>query len=251
MRRAATIAAALALAAAGRAGAQDAAATLHLDVTPSVQLLDGDRVQVTYTVTNLPSSTDRLFQFSVRSPVPVLELRTPEPADRFAVDTREDDAPVASWGWLTALPAPGETAAPLTYVAQGLPGIVQFRGLRYTDLPEVDESSIADTVVTAPPTFDTPSPDLVFGQTVGVVPFPADASPGALGRSLQALVDQACALGWIDSHGVCNSLRVKATGGAGPLGAFLHELEAQRGKHVSDAAYKLLRPNAEYALARS
>lgn len=36
----------------------------------------------------------------------------------------------------------------------------------------------------------------------------------------------------------------------GVLGALLHELDAQRGKHVSDAAYTLLRANAEYLLRR-
>jgi hypothetical protein len=78
---------------------------------------------------------------------------------------------------------------------------------------------------------------------------------------------QACGdLAWISNAGVCHSLEVKLDQAArsldrgrvdaarGQLGAFLQELEAQHGtqpgKHVSDNAYALLRPNAEYLLSR-
>lgn len=46
---------------------------------------------------------------------------------------------------------------------------------------------------------------------------------------------------WIDNPGVCNSLLAKIRSGAWE--AARHELDAQRGKHVSPRAYHLLRGN--------
>jgi hypothetical protein len=75
---------------------------------------------------------------------------------------------------------------------------------------------------------------------------------------LIAAKEHACALGWIDSAGVCNSLDAKlraakksiergASGTAiNQLNAFLNELEAQKGKHVSAAAYELLSVDATF-----
>ena len=80
------------------------------------------------------------------------------------------------------------------------------------------------------------------GTTVGVVPFPANRSREALLARLDGLLTQSCTLGWVDNAGVCHSLEVKVRSGA--TEALLHELEAQRGKHVNDAAYFLLSGSA-------
>ena len=81
----------------------------------------------------------------------------------------------------------------------------------------------------------------------------------AVGVDIDGLIaakEHACELGWIDSAGVCNSLDAKlraaknaiergAIGAAtNQLNAFLNELEAQKGKHVSVAAYELLSVDA-------
>jgi hypothetical protein len=73
---------------------------------------------------------------------------------------------------------------------------------------------------------------------------------------LIAATEHVCELGWIEPWGVCNSLLAKLRaakkamerGAIGPatnqLNAFLNELDAQKGKHVSIAAYGLLRVDA-------
>lgn len=66
---------------------------------------------------------------------------------------------------------------------------------------------------------------------------------------------QACSLGWIGNPGVCNSLSVKlqhaqtsvgTPAGKNVLQAFLNELSAQNGKHVTANAYALLSTNVIY-----
>ena len=74
---------------------------------------------------------------------------------------------------------------------------------------------------------------------------------------LSADLARSCTLKWIPHAGVCQSLRVKLENlrksldrgsrdaAGGQIAAFLQELEAQRGKHVDDNAYSLLKVIAE------
>ena len=74
---------------------------------------------------------------------------------------------------------------------------------------------------------------------------------------LSADLSKACTLKWISSAGVCNALRVKLANARtsvdarnlqaarGMLDAFLKELGAQRGKHVDQNAFALLKAIAE------
>lgn len=74
--------------------------------------------------------------------------------------------------------------------------------------------------------------------------------------TLMASLQGACELGWITKPGICHSLqvkldaaedsveRVRLDAAENQLQAFLHELSAQRGKAVSDAAYLLLSADA-------
>jgi hypothetical protein len=81
----------------------------------------------------------------------------------------------------------------------------------------------------------------------------------ALGVDIDGLIaatEHVSELGWIEPAGVCNSLLAKLRairkaieGGrivraVNQLDAFLNELEAQKGKHLSIAAYELLRVDA-------
>jgi hypothetical protein len=88
--------------------------------------------------------------------------------------------------------------------------------------------------------------------------------PAQVIAALQGDLDRACELGWITNSGICTSLRVKLDHAAqsldrgrsgaaqGQMGSFLSELDAQHGpqpgKHVTDAAYWLLKTNAERLL---
>lgn len=87
------------------------------------------------------------------------------------------------------------------------------------------------------------------------------ATVGAAVQILGADLDRLCGeLGWIDNPGVCQSFRAKLSAASSALGrgnsgtvrnqlsAFRSHLEAQRGKHVSENGYALLRAVAERAL---
>jgi hypothetical protein len=53
----------------------------------------------------------------------------------------------------------------------------------------------------------------------------------------------------IDNRGTAISLHAKVGKNPNQLNAFLYELDAQRGKHISQQAYDLLRSAALYLIA--
>jgi hypothetical protein len=229
------------------AQAQSAAINLRVDVQPTTAFLAGNVTRVAYVVANDTRSTDRLFEFAVRSPVPVWRLEMPTPRTQFHGVTREGGEDVASWGWLDEMPRPGESSPVLAYEAIGLPGIVSYRALRYFGVRD------AQPVASDEPTefrFDKPGPEYTVGKTVGVVSLPIDLRPVALANRLRRLVDQACELGWVDSAAVCRSLHTNARPSTRAVRAFHRELVAQRGRAVTEAAFALLAPNAEFLLSK-
>jgi hypothetical protein len=243
------IATAAMLAAAGVAQAQQSAPiNLQLDVQPTAMFGAGNVTRVSYVVANTARSTDRLFEFAVRSPVPVWRIEVPTPATRYLGATREGSADVASWWWLDGMPGPGESSPVLAYEAIGLPGIVPYRALRYFGVRQPRPGEPDDEP--AELRFDRSGTEYTVGQTVGVVSLPIDLRPLSLANRLGRLVDQACALGWVGDGAVCRSLRANAKPAARALRAFHRELVAQRGKAVAEAGFALLAPNVEFLLSK-
>jgi hypothetical protein len=235
------------LAASGVARAQSTPINLQVDVQPTASFLAGNVTRVSYVVANGAQSTDRLFEFAVRSPVPVWRLEVPTPRTHYRGATQEGSADVASWGWLDDMPRPGESSPVLTYEAIGLPGVVPYRVLRYfgvrsarpADVDKLDELR-----------FDKSGAEYTVGKTVGVDSLPIDLRPSALANRLRRLADQACELSWVNSPAVCRTLRANARPSARAVRAFHRELVAQRGKAVGEAAFALLAPNAEFLLTK-
>ena len=229
------------------ARAQSMPINLQLDVQPTTSFLAGNVTRVSYVVANGMHSTDRLFEFAVRSPVRVWRLEVPTPRSQYRGAVLEGDADVASWGWLDDMPRPGESSPVLTYEAIGLPGIVAYRALRYFG---VRSARSADLDGPDELRFDRAGAEYTVGKTVGVVSLPIDLRPSALANRLRRLVDDACELGWVNGPVVCQTLRTNARPSARAVRAFHHELVAQHGKVVSEAAFALLAPNAEFLLRR-
>jgi len=77
---------------------------------------------------------------------------------------------------------------------------------------------------------------------------------------LLAALEYMCDLGWINKHGICNSLAAKLNAtiasidrenlnaAENQLNAFLNELEAQQGKSINQAAYDVLKAGALYVI---
>jgi hypothetical protein len=226
---------------------QPAAINLQLDVQPTASFMAGNMTRVAYVVANASRSTDRLFEFAVRSPVPVWRLEVPGPSTRYLGATREGAENVASWGWLDDMPGPGQASPVLAYEAIGLPGIVPYRALRYFGVRAVPSS---DSTGVEQWRFDRAGREYTIGKTVGVVPLPLDLRSAALAGRLRRLTDEACQLGWIESATVCRTLRANAIPSARALRAYRRELVERRGKAVGEAAFALLEPNVSFMLSR-
>ncbi|MDQ3950164.1 MAG: hypothetical protein M3282_07445 [Gemmatimonadota bacterium] len=236
-----------ALAAPGVARAQAAPIDLQVDVQPTASFLAGNVTRVSYVVANTARSTERLFEFAVRSPVPVWRLEVPTPRTQYLGTTREGGEDVASWGWLDEMPRPGESSPVLAYEAIGLPGIVAYRALRYFGVRSARRGHLDEPEELR---FDRAGAEYTVGKTVGVVSLPIDLRPSALASRLRRLVGQACELGWVDGPAVCRSLHANARPSVRAVRAFHRELVAQRGKAVGEAAFALLAPNAEFLLGK-
>lgn len=227
--------------------AQTTPINLQVDVQPTASFLAGNVTRVAYVVANKTEGTDRLFEFTVRSPVPVWRIDVPAPRAQFLGTTQEGSEAVASWGWLDEMPRPGESSPVLAYEAIGLPGIVAYRVLRYFGVREARPGDADDPEQLS---FDKAGSEYTVGKTVGVVSLPIDLRPSALASRLRRLVDDACELGWIDGPPVCRNLRTNAKPSVRALRAFHRELVSQRGKAVGEAAFALLAPNAEFLMHR-
>jgi hypothetical protein len=213
-------------------------AKLSIRVEPASLETRGDTVRVSYRVTNATTSTSELFMFTVDAPSPALRVEKPStaPKGNFDVGTNFGRS-VASWGFLKSL-VPGATSPPLAFSAVGLPGIVKYWATPFV-APGVDETPDVPVPPGMPVGPGNTAAD--SGATVGIVPFPADRSRAALLVRLARLTTQACALGWIDNAGVCNSLLVKIRDGNDR--AVVNELQPRRDKHVNASAYFLLMGN--------
>ena len=218
---------------------------LQVEVQPTASFGAGNVTRVSYVVANTVHSTDRLFEFAVRSPVPVWRLEVPGPRTHYLGATREGRDDVASWGWLDEMPKPGESSPVLAYEAIGLPGIVTYRALRYFGVRPAGDSVVPEQF-----RFDSAGSEYVVGKTVGVVPLPLDVRPAALASRLRRLVDESCGLGWIETVSVCRRLRANARPSASAIRSFHRELVAEHGRAVGEAAFALLAPNAEYLLTK-
>jgi len=243
-----TLFSALAVFVVARVGqAQAAQLNLQVDVQPTASFLAGNVTRVSYIVANTPRSTDRLFEFAVQSPVPVWRLEVPVPRAQYVGTTQEGSEDVASWGWLDEMPRPGESSPVLAYEAIGLPGIVNYRALRYFGVRPAAQRDLEGPEQLR---FDSAGTDYIVGQTVGVVLLPTDLRPPTLAGRLRDLVNEACRLGWVDGPTTCQTLRAHAKPSARALRVFHRELVTQRGKAVGETAFALLAPNAEFLLSR-
>ncbi len=100
------------------------------------------------------------------------------------------------------------------------------------------------------------------GYTIGAADPPSPFIQINFLDSLISYKHQALSLGWIDNQGIVNSLDSKldnarkklAVGDINAakniLNAFVNEVEAQKGKHLTSEAYALLKYNAEYLIGR-
>lgn len=207
--------------------------------------MKGDTVSVGYTLTNQQISLERLVFFTVDASVAPVSISVPDPGVAWSVSDLYRGRSVVRWASLDPI-APSASTPALTFQALGLPGIVSawYRG---DSLPSLGTSDTAES--------DTPQPDLdplaaysVGLFTVGADPFPPNATLTMLQDRLDALIARSCVLSWIADPTLCVVLRTLA---GGNVTGFLAQVQLRHGpgQPINDAAYWLLKVNAEYILS--
>lgn len=151
---------------------------------------------------------------------------------------------------------PGQSLNGFSFKSQSCPGIVSFYAEGFTKLPEFPEGMAEDLATT-----EGPLDNSFQGKTVGPVILAITSTIGLLDR-LIFLKDSMPDYGWITNNGIINSLNVKLRAAkeslqkdkketaANQLKAFINELNAQKGKHINENAWVLLRANAEFIIAK-
>jgi hypothetical protein len=237
---------------------------LRVDVRVARIETRADTAHVEYIVHNHAESAEPLFEFRVEAPAAVVRVFQPQPADDWATGSVVKGISMANWGMLGTHLAAGADSPPLPFEALGLPTVVTYFATGWFPVPPYTPPLGAEPPL-APR--DALLASSVQGATVGIEPFPSDLSPGALLERLDGFMNTVCGeLGWVTSDEICHSLQAKLdvagqllsqglfVSARGPLGAFVHELDAQRspepGKHVTDNGYWLLKINAEFLLSR-
>lgn len=156
---------------------------------------------------------------------------------------------------------PGDSLSGFLMMSRGLPGIRQFTASPRFDptqyLPDPDE--YPDSAVNVDSLGRTLN---YYGWTVGPTAPPENFIASSFIDTLVSYKHQALSLGWIDNQGVANSLDSKlenarskldagdSTAARNLLDAFLNEVEAQNGKHLTNEAYVVLKYNAKYLIDR-
>ncbi len=153
--------------------------------------------------------------------------------------------------------APGDSLF-FSFSTESLVGISNFYIQSFNDFPPVASLNATDEEHK-----EDIKTNSVSGHTLG--PWLPDSSMSLIDftDTLQTFRRRSCEeLGWITNKGICNSLDVKLQNverhlernkprqAGNVLNAFLNELNAQRGKHITEEGYVLLYYNAEYLQKR-
>jgi hypothetical protein len=203
-----------------------------------------DSIRVTYVLHSQSFSEEQLFDLTIDAPVPARNLSLPLPRKSWASSTRVGDRSVINWTVLdnTSM-KPGKSSPPLSFTANGLPGIVSARAEGYADPPDIDAMADDDPRLTDR-AFEVTSVPITV---VGVVAPLMNQTRAALIARLLGLAQQTCTLGWTTDAQICAALNTYLNAPSPKLLAFLGAVVVARTRPgvFNDNAYWLLRSNAE------
>lgn len=186
--------------------AQNAGQHVQIDVSVASITMTADTTGISYSVTNLTSSTEPLWVYHVDAPGGVLRIAAPTSGLQWRNRTSSAGQPMAGWSFKSTYLAPGATSPQLHFDAVGLPGIRTYWAGGYYPLPDLSDDLVTDSTVLADP-FVT---RMVNGKTVGIDPWPNDRSAQALLVRLRILAQNTCTTPtvWITDNGLCSQLVV-------------------------------------------
>jgi hypothetical protein len=238
---------------------------LSVDVHVSRVSVRADTIRVEYRVRNAADSREDLWEFTVEAPSGVIRIDHPRPHANWDASTTYKTLSVASWASLRTHVSPGAMTPPLVFEALGLPGLVRYWAMGWFPVPEYDPEEVLPPPMSPR---EAIAESNIEGRTVGIDSFPADRTPRALLGRLHGLLDTTCGeLGWIQSAPLCHRLRTKleqadqsvvrskTNSARAQLHDFLKELASHGDESgvrpITDAAFWLLKVNAEYVLGQS
>jgi len=158
---------------------------------------------------------------------------------------------------------PGQSLSGMVLTSYGLPGIRNVKVLPLiveTVYPSIEEYDVDMDELRKVQDQDEERVSF-YGRTIGPTAPPAVFKTVEFLDYIIDLKHQAASLGWIDNAGIVTSLDVKLDNAKKKLsqgdnntarnilGAFINEVEAQAGKHLTSEAYALLKYNAAYIMS--
>ncbi len=256
----------------------EASNKLTCKVAATATLLPGGEVQYTYALSNSSASLQPISNWALQIDSAVAESDRVAPASplKWAVggccivdNARKNATGIRVATWVLdaneALIQPGVSLSGFGVKARSLPAIKRFfvEGFTQNDIPdgEFSEEELHGEVGELVDFFN----NTFSGHTLGPDAIPEVITPEALIERLIALKHQAASLDWFfgpGAAGIVKSLDAKLNAAkdsagrgnkaaaANQLGAFINELNAQKGKHLNDNAYFLLKPNAQFIIGK-
>lgn len=198
------------------------------------------------------SSAQQLLTFYLDTPVPAsidtTRLSGAGNLGHWMVMDHFADRRVLSWTNAKRPVPAGEMTPQLLVRAQGVFGLVQYWTAFHQEpaAPDSMPVELPDSVATRDTTVRVNGPT---GWTLGILAPPPDEPASAAANRLRNVISRLCTLAWISPGGVCTSLMTKVSPQREQLDALMHELQAQRGKGVSEGAYQIIVEAIEHALA--
>lgn len=225
----------------------------------------------TFDVTNLAEAAQPIDTFSVKHSAAVSSATSPAPQSEWYSTEYQGKG---AWSWTrigsanAGIPA-NQTVKGFSFQSKGIPSIVDswFNGKRRAKFhfpsPDNDTEEVQSSFNRVYNNLKAQYPNkfvnAVHLQTIGPVDPPATFNAASSIQNLITLVNQSRTQGWIDNEGIANSLLAKLNTALSKvssdpktakntLGAFLSDVQAQNGKHLSSEAYALLYFNGQYAM---
>jgi hypothetical protein len=223
---------------------------LAVTATARLESMRGDTIRLTYSVQSHATSVQAGSALFFRRYAKTWLVGSPK---RWVGDsTLVQDSAAVIWYSVTTADNldPGENLTGFSIAGLGVPDLVTLLMPGDTPAPVYDDSE--------PDRYGERASiwvDAAEVTTVGIVPPPVVTPSGMLDR-LSTLSSRACELGWIARVSTCSGLSARLSVGRTALAkgqnatarseiaAYIAELEARRGREVSESAYALLWPNA-------
>lgn len=210
-----------------------------------------------YSLYSKPTSIQDIWTFDIEIRISCESVTAPGGWSGGVMEHLPPPGPIVEWGsdYETFRIRPGNSISGFSLQSKGVPGITTSHTLGWVATPSY-EAGMA-------PEDNRPKwpEDSVKTRTIGPVPPPSyPFDPLAFADYINRMKDESSTLGWIDNEKIAASLGKKLFNARKSIGkkdkraaknelrAFIDLLEAQKGNHVNDSAFYLLKPNAEYLI---